>query len=161
MKRDVVTYLKFQQYVEEAGLLPKLQEIVLAHHVTLHDVYLDLKGPSTIAARLECWWWLMKHGNKSRGEIGRIFHRDTTSILHGLRKVHAKADELRVQLDAGSIRIVAVAMGQQVSESWTRVGEKAAGRINERHVQRLAFVSKYGDSPVEDVVVAHKAIEEK
>lgn len=96
MKRERTEegFRNFSGYVEETGLFADLKAICLRHHVTLRDVYLDTKGPTVYAARLEVWWWLYSTIKKSTFEIARLFDRDDSTISYALIKLRARATEL-------------------------------------------------------------------
>jgi imidazole glycerol phosphate synthase subunit HisF len=98
--RDEAGYMRFLYYLDETGLDAEVRAVCLRHHVTARDVYMDTKGPSTHAARLEIWYWLTETIKKSTGEVGRIFDRDGSSICHALRKLRETAEAMSIELTA-------------------------------------------------------------
>ena len=105
--RDQEGYLRFLYYLDETGLDVELRAICLRHHVTPRDVYLDTRGPTVHAARLEIWWWLTQTIGKSTGEVGRIFDREGPSITHAIRRLREVAAAMGHELDATSAPSVA------------------------------------------------------
>lgn len=103
MKRSEEGFVRFVVYLEETGLAPRLREICLAHHVTLRDIYNDARGRSAMAARVETWWWLMKHASRSTREIGALFDRDASSVTHAMRRLYAKAEAMGFDVEEASV----------------------------------------------------------
>lgn len=126
--RNEDTYREFLAYLNETNLYEDLKSICLRHHVTLRDIFFDIRGPTVYAARVESWWWLASTLHKSNNEIGRLFCRDSSSILHAMAKLRNTAVELGKEIDSqDAARDAARAMSRNLTE--TRVN---AGRANKK-----------------------------
>lgn len=99
-RRDDETYEQFLLHLREAGLEEGIRDICRKHGVVPREIYLDFRGTSTVSARLEVWWWLSTTWKKSHLEIGRIFHRETTSVTHAFAKLHQTAREMNKELQS-------------------------------------------------------------
>lgn len=126
IKRDESSFLLFHAYISEVQLESELRAICLRHRVTLRDVYLDIRQPSAHAARLEVWWWMVTKIQKSPREVARIFHRDGSSILYALRRLHERADMMMVVLTEETINPVSKAVAQSYADAKVLTGEAAA-----------------------------------
>jgi hypothetical protein len=114
LRRDDASYEVFAAYVVEAGLDFEMRSICLYNHVTIRDIYLDARGPTVHAARLEVWWWLTFVLKKSFNETGRLFDRDPTSIAHAVRGLVNQSITMAVPLDSVShVRDVARAIADR------------------------------------------------
>ena len=124
--RTQETYLQFLLYLDETGLDEELRAICKGHHVTPRDVYLDARGPTVHAARLECWWWLVMHTRKSPGEVAKLFDRDPGSIRYGMLRLGEQALILGRELNAESVRAVAEGVADSAAEKQAQAGERVA-----------------------------------
>lgn len=61
------------------------------HGVTVEDLYSHDRTRAFAYARFEAWACLSAIGWSS-AKIGRVFGRDHSTILHGLKKFHALAE---------------------------------------------------------------------
>lgn len=126
--RDNEGYERFLAYITEAGFIDDLKSICLSHRVTLREVYLDVRGPSVYAARIEIWWWMMFSLHKSSVEIGRIFDRDYSSVLHAITRLKERAIELGIPFnDAVGSHNVAKTMAKELTESRIPGSRKTKG----------------------------------
>ena len=132
-ERNEESYLRFLYYLDETGLDVELRAICLRHFVTPKDVYLNSKGPTVHAARLEIWWWLTTTIRKSHGEVGRLFDRDGTSILYAMRKLRTTATTMGAELDALHAADVARAVALSAIEGQARAGRQVAALAVARH----------------------------
>ncbi len=124
--RDQEGYVRFLYYLDETGLDVELRAICLRHHVTPKDVYLDTKGPTVHAARLEIWWWLTSTIGKSTGEVARIFDRDGSSVLYAIKRLRETAASMTVELDAMRVPDVARDVALTAASSQRRNGQTVA-----------------------------------
>lgn len=122
--RDNDGYERFFAHVTEAGFAEDLKAICLRHHVTLKEIYLDTRGPTVYAARLEAWWWMTSAIHKSSSEIARIFDRDPSSILHALTRLKEAAQALGESLDGEGSHKVAKQMSRELAEARVSGGRK-------------------------------------
>lgn len=129
--RDEGGYQLFFAYITECGLEPELRAICLCHSVTLRDIYLDLRGPTVHAARLEVWWWLTTIYRKSTLEIGRMFNREPTSITHALRKLRETAAAMGQALDASAAHEVSKHLAAATLRGLQKVGTEHATRMTQ------------------------------
>lgn len=114
----------FYEYLVETGLLPVLQAICLRHTVTLHDVFMDVKGSSVTAARIEMWWRLMTLYGKSPAEIERIFQRHRDSIAYAMRKLQERANEHGVAVAEDTVTPLAKTIAAQSLANQRAAGER-------------------------------------
>lgn len=128
MTRDRASFRRFYAYAKATGLDVPLREICQAHRTTLFDAFTDVKGPTTHAARLECWGWLMFAVNKSTGEIGRLFARDATSIYYGVKRMTEIAEEDGTTLGLETLRALAMRVAARSAEAMSANGRRATGR---------------------------------
>lgn len=70
----------------ERGLVGLLDEVCRAHHVTRDEITGRSRSRSVAFARQDLWWRLREAYGFSYGELGRIFARNHTTVLHGLRR---------------------------------------------------------------------------
>lgn len=126
--RDEAGYQRFLAYIQETGLDEGLKSICLRHHVTLREIYLDVRGPTVYAARLEAWWWLYSGFNKSTSEIGRIFDRNYSSILHAFSKLKETAAEMGHELEKNGAHVTAKAVSKRLAETRVESGRQNKGR---------------------------------
>jgi hypothetical protein len=90
------------------------------------DMYLDGKGPTMLAARLESWWYLMRRAGKSAGEIALMYDRDQSSIQHGLRQLFRYADELGFEVEAATAHELCARLGAAINERFIQGGRATA-----------------------------------
>lgn len=131
--RDNADYEIFLAYITETSLDGYLRPICLKHHVTLREIFLDVRGTSVHAARLEAWWTLTLF-KKSSLEIGRIFARDATSVQHAMKRLNERAIALGVTLDLEHVTQVARAVAVGNNNVWKQMGENVAALTNKRKV---------------------------
>jgi hypothetical protein len=89
-----------------AGVVPPMR--IVAAVARAYDVEppVLLRGPRTkvlTEARFVCWWLLRAHTRLSLKGIGRMFKRDHTTILTGVRKCDAQREahpQYRAQVEA-------------------------------------------------------------
>ena len=71
----------------ERGLLGRLDEVCRLHHVTRAEVCSRSRSRAVSNARQDLWWRL-RHDVTLRFsymEIGRLFARNHTTVMHGVR----------------------------------------------------------------------------
>lgn len=130
--RDQTSYLQFLVYLDETGLDAGVHEICRRHHVSTREVYLDTKGPTVTAARLEIWFWLRIAIGKSNGEIGRIFGRDAGSISYAFHRLVEQAKAMNVDLTRETAPDVARAFALKTAANLERAGKNISPRYR-RH----------------------------
>lgn len=128
--RDNADFEIFSAYIVEAGLDPEIRATCLKHRVTLRDIFLDVRGASVHAARLEVWWNLLAFG-KSSSEIGRIFARDATSVMHAMKRLAEQAAKNNIALTPETAGDVARSLALDNRKVWTKMGENVAA-LNEK-----------------------------
>lgn len=133
--RSFIGFETFSAYILEAGLDEELRAVCLTHRVTLKEVYLDTRGTSVHAARMEMWWRLANMG-KSLSEIGRLFARDVTSIMHAMRRLREISAEQSIPIGTESVTIVARAVVASNQKNWSTVGQAAAAANNAKPAKR-------------------------
>lgn len=135
MARDQTSYLQFLVYLDETGLDVGVQEICRRHHVSTREVYLDGKGPTVTAARIEVWYWLRVAIGKSNSEIGRMFDRDASSVSYALARLHAEAEAMNVVLTRENAPDVARAFAVRTAQNLERAGKNITPRYvrGQRH----------------------------
>ena len=69
----------------ERGLVYLLDEVCRTHHVTRDEVTGRNRSRSVSFARQDLWWRLRESHGFSYVELGRIFARNHTTVLHGVR----------------------------------------------------------------------------
>lgn len=76
----------------ERDLLGLLDAVCRAHHVTRAEVCSRNRSRSVANARHDLWWRLRNDGSLSFSyvEIGRLFARNHTTVLHGVRAWEAQ-----------------------------------------------------------------------
>lgn len=141
MARDQTGYLQFLVYLDETGLDVGVHEICRRHHVSTREVYLDAKGPTVTAARLEIWYWLRIVIGKSHGEIGRMFGRDAGSISYAFHRLVEQANVMNVDLTRETAPDVARAFAVRSAQNLARAGKN----ISPRH-RRHKAIDDNGDS---------------
>lgn len=62
-----------------------IAQIALRNGVTVADLISPTRRRPVVAARFECFELLRQQG-RSLNQIGSIFNRDHTTVLHGLRR---------------------------------------------------------------------------
>lgn len=124
--RSEESLLRFAAYAEECGFAKELREICVAHRSSIADVYLDVRGPTAHAARLECWWWLGAACRKSATEIARMFDRDRSSIGYALDKLAEEAAHRGVGVGPDTVRVLAIAVSESTAERMSAAGRRAA-----------------------------------
>lgn len=67
-------------------LLELVEEVRRRRGVALHELCGRARSQNVAAARHELWWRIRHHPERcySLPEIGRLFGRDHTTVLHGL-----------------------------------------------------------------------------
>lgn len=123
--RDDESYRAFISYLNETGLESEIRSICLKHYVTPRDVYLDVRGQTVHAARLEIWFWLSFRFRKSNSEIASIFDREGTSVQQALRKVRDKSASANLHLPDRITEVARLLAGEAL-EAWTRTGNELA-----------------------------------
>jgi len=58
----------------------------LKHGIDPADILSPSRAKKAVAARDEAMWLVYSHCEKSLPQVGAIFHRDHTTVLHSLRK---------------------------------------------------------------------------
>lgn len=132
--RDEATFQIFLAYITEIGLEQEIRSVCLKYFVTLRDIYLDVRGPSVHAARLEVWFWMSYRYRKSNGEIGVLFNREGNSVMHALRKVKEKSLQYGMQLP------------DDITEITKRMAAEARGNMVRMSEARAAAYSRGGKS---------------
>lgn len=132
--RDEATYACFLVYLDEIGLIDELRAICRAHHVSLRDIYLDARGPTSTAARMQAWWWLVAVKRKSQSEVARMFDRDDTSIGYAVRKLCTQSRVMNVELTEATVERIARAFGEQTAENLRASGAAAQPLANRKRV---------------------------
>lgn len=135
--RDDTSYARFIEYVRECGLETEMRIICLRHSVTPRDIYLDTQGYTVYAARIEVWWWLSSYYRKSTTEIGRMFDREGTSIVHALRKLRERATALGFVLTQEDVpHNVAMVIAGETESARRRAGEQSALRFAAKRAKK-------------------------
>ncbi len=115
--KDKLGFRNFCVYLEEAGLDLALREIARRHGVTLYEAYSDARGPAVVAARTEMWYHLTTSVGRSPAEVAKIFDRDRGAVAASLKKLHATAAQLALEITPGTatsvVRLV-VSEGRRV-----------------------------------------------
>lgn len=73
----------------DAAVQPILSEICVKYKVTLNDLRSRRRNAALVAIRHEAMQAIKDGTPLSLVEIGRIFGKDHTTVLHGIRKVEA------------------------------------------------------------------------
>jgi hypothetical protein len=81
-------------------------------------------------ARLEVWWYLVTAIQKSPNEVARIFHRDGSSILYALRKLHERAVVMNVVLSEETVGLIAKAVATNAAQAKSIAGLEASKMLN-------------------------------
>lgn len=132
MARDQTSYLQFLLYLDETGLDVGVQEICRRHHVSTREVYLDGKGPTVTAARIEIWYWLRVAIGKSNSEIARMFGRDSGSVTYAFGRLAEQAKVMNVELTRETVPDIARAFAVRTAQNLERAGKN----ITPRHIGR-------------------------
>lgn len=74
----------------ERGLLYMLEDVCHRHHVTREEVTSRNRTRSVSFARQDLWWRMRETFGFSYVEIGRLFARNHTTVLHGIRAWEAQ-----------------------------------------------------------------------
>ena len=130
--RDNVAFEAFSSYIAECGLEGDMRAVCLKHRVTLRDIFLDARGPTVHAARMEIWRNLTSFG-KSSNEVGTIFFRDATSVQHAMKRMNERACEMGVPLDADHVHDVARSVAGGTLKSWQQSGANVAALTNAKY----------------------------
>jgi chromosomal replication initiation ATPase DnaA len=69
------------------------RKVAEAHGVALREMFSPIREGPIVRARWDCWARLHSHGLTAK-QIGRIFDRDHSTVLHGLKR----ASELQLRL---------------------------------------------------------------
>lgn len=125
LQRDQAGFRIHFLYIKEVGLDGSLISICKAHAVTLHDVYVDGRGPTIHAARLECWGWMHLFLRKSHSEIGKIYDREPGSVLFALKRMREIASEYGVRFELSTLRQLASEVAQRSSTNQAAAGRRA------------------------------------
>lgn len=105
--RSKAGFRRFYAYAEEVGLKEPLSALVARHESTLFAIYMDEPTVSATAARLEVWWYLVTETGRSAAEVAELFDRNRSSVVHGLRLLKAKAEQLTVRVAPDTIGVLA------------------------------------------------------
>ena len=70
----------------ERGLVDLLDEVCRTHHVTRDEITGRSRSRSVSFARQDLWWRLREAHGYSYVELGRLFARNHTTVLHGTRR---------------------------------------------------------------------------
>jgi hypothetical protein len=124
--RDEAGYAVLEKHLTESGLEVSVKEICKSHFTSLRHIYLDTRGPSVLAARIEVWWTLMKVYGKAHAEIGTIFNRDRSSISWALRRLYIMADGKQRDVEVASVHELAKAIAAETEATLRRVGQEVA-----------------------------------
>ena len=136
--RDEESYKRFLEYVTESGLEPEIRTICRRHAVTLRDIYLDVRGPTVYAARLEVWWWLASAYRKSTSEIGRLFDREATSVLYAIRRLREASIAMGIELDAGTAHDMAKRISEKITKVRSEQGVQHAQRMTQARLKKTS-----------------------
>lgn len=136
--RDDESYKRFLAYATESGLEPEIRAICRRHAVTPRDIYLDVRGPTVYAARLEVWWWLASAYRKSMSEIGRMFDREATSVLYAVRRLRDTSVAMGVELDASSAHELAKHISEANKKSLSHQGVQHAQRMTQARQKKTS-----------------------
>lgn len=128
--RNKEGFRRFFGYLEEVGLTEPLREICKAHCTSLMEIYLDTVGQSSLAARLEVWWWLKTEIGKSDAEIGRMFDRDASSVHYGQKKVRDVIREREWPPGEVVARTAARIVAARATNAKSANGARAATALN-------------------------------
>lgn len=69
-----------------------IKEVSLKHHVSVEEIVSQIRSAWVVAARFEAMYRIREERHLSWAQIGRLFGRDHTSVLHGWRKHKASLD---------------------------------------------------------------------
>lgn len=72
------------ELLDARGLLDHVKAVVKEHHVLLDEVLGRARTAQVAAARRECWIH-MKELGFSYPEIGRIWNRDHSTVMHAIK----------------------------------------------------------------------------
>lgn len=125
-KRTSVSCERFIVYLEDSGMKEAVSAICKSFYVSPRDIYLDARGWTITAARLETWWWMMTIARKSMGEVARIFDRDSSSLYYSMQRLGEMAVEKGVPLNEKTIHAIAEAVAQTALENARRAGRSVA-----------------------------------
>jgi hypothetical protein len=70
-------------------------EVALKHMVGVEEIFSIRRHVPSVAARYETFWRCRHETNMSLPAIGKVFNRDHTTVLHGIRQHQRKIDGLR------------------------------------------------------------------
>lgn len=133
--------VRFAAYADEAGFGDALRAVARAHFVTIGDTWLDHRGESIQAARMEVWWTLVNVFSRSEVEVARMYARDKSSIQFALQRLEAQAASEGVVLDESTVRGLATrsaaAKAASLRESGARVGFTGRGVARRRELGQL------------------------
>ncbi len=124
-------YEIFLAYINETGLIVDMQIACLNHRVTLREIFLDVRGATVHAARLEIWWTMMNFG-KTTKEVSRLFVRDVSSVSHAMKRLREHSSKLNLPLDIHHVRAIASDLAASNLKSWIKMGQYVASVNNER-----------------------------
>ncbi len=71
--------------LEREALLEHVNGILREEHALIEDVFGMTRLPRICRARRRIWWWLWDELGWTYPEIGRLFGRDHTAVLQGIR----------------------------------------------------------------------------
>ena len=91
--RDDSTPALILEALRDRGLLDLLDAVCRRRNVAREEVCGRGRTRSVSRARHELWWELRRHPGMSFGEIGRLFARNHTTVMMGVRTFErARAD---------------------------------------------------------------------
>lgn len=114
--RNEEGFARFATWLDDAGQREDVRGTCVRYAVTLRELYLDARGASITAARVEVWWRLSTAFLKSPGEIARIFDRDTSSVTFVLAALERHAAEMKITLGPETVA--------QVAAGFAKLGSK-------------------------------------
>jgi chromosomal replication initiation ATPase DnaA len=77
----------------ERHLVQVLDKVCKAHHVTRAEVCSRARSQRVAVARHQLWWELYNQARPfSYAELGRMFERNHTTVMHGVRMWEAALD---------------------------------------------------------------------
>jgi len=67
-------------------------DVAAKHKVTVPLIMGETRDKRVVAARHEVWWRVWRTSGLSYPRIGAMFHRDHTTILHGVKQYQKRVD---------------------------------------------------------------------
>jgi chromosomal replication initiation ATPase DnaA len=77
--------------LRERDLLDLAEQVAKAHQCTVVEMVSDSRLAAFVAARQELWLRLRETGHWSLTRIAQLARRDTSTVIHGIRKAKARA----------------------------------------------------------------------